>query len=129
MQNAVAAHPRGPRPVVAHPRRRSAHSRARRVGALEISVILLVGAVLALTLVWQISARDVRAVEDTAVISVAPSDTLWEIARAYPVDGLNTAETVRVIVAINEMDDSSLVAGQSLLVPASATSEASVALR
>ena len=130
MQNTIAAHSTRSRSAVTRPPRRRRHRHSTRsLGRLETALILLVAVLFATTLVWQLLGTDTVAIERTAVISVAPSDTLWEIAEAHPMEGLTTAETVDAIVAINEMDTSSLVAGQALLVPAPNSSEAAVAVR
>ena len=69
-------------------------------------------------------------VSTTASIRVGPQTTLWQIAQEYPIEGLSTAETVQVLVGLNEMEDASLVVGQALLVPVAGDSiETAVASR
>jgi hypothetical protein len=129
MHHTAAAHTRGPRNAIARPGRRDARKRARRLGAVETTILGLVAVMLALTLVWQFSASYSAEIDRTAVISVSASDTLWEIARDHPLEGMTTAETVDAIRTLNDMEGASLMAGQRLVVPAPDLGEDAVAMR
>ncbi|MBE0476731.1 MAG: LysM peptidoglycan-binding domain-containing protein [Coriobacteriia bacterium] len=63
----------------------------------------------------------------TTTVRVAPSDTLWSIAKAHPLPGASTARTVAAIRAVNGMRGSDLVVGQVIEVPE--PGEASLAAR
>lgn len=52
--------------------------------------------------------------------SVQQSSSLWEVARAYPVDGLNTSETVDLIKTANGLDTGVVTPGQLIRVPSRA---------
>lgn len=53
-------------------------------------------------------------------VRVRESQTLWDLARVHPVDGLSTAQTVELIRSINDMEQSALTLGQVVYVPAEA---------
>jgi hypothetical protein len=133
MHNAIApiAHT-APNPHMSgstRPRRAAARRAPRRFGTFEGTIILAVGIILAATLLWQFTSTGTEVIERTAVISVAPAETLWEIAEAHPLEGHTTAETVDAIIAANDLEGSALVAGQALVVPAPDVSDAALALR
>lgn len=54
----------------------------------------------------------------TRAVLVQPGDTLWRLAQDNPAPGHSTAQTVELIVALNELPGPSLTAGVSLEVPA-----------
>lgn len=56
----------------------------------------------------------------TQTVAVRTSQSLWEIARAYPQQGKSTAQTVEVIRRLNNLEQSALTPGQLLQVPAHA---------
>lgn len=81
-------------------------------GALVIlSAMALVGALP--------TARELAAVPTAAAstVRVAPSDTLWSIAKAHPVTGLTTSEAVERIMRLNGLTDATLHAGAMIVVP------------
>ena len=51
--------------------------------------------------------------QSTYASASSPQQTLWDLAQDHPIDGLSTAQTVRVIRSLNEMPDSPLAVGQS----------------
>jgi LysM repeat protein len=65
----------------------------------------------------------------TISVKVASQDTLWDIAKAHPIKGQTTAETVRVIKSLNDMSGSMISAGEVIRVPAPATALTAVARR
>jgi LysM repeat protein len=54
----------------------------------------------------------------TITVRVAPSDSLWSIARAYRLPGASTASTVEAITRINGLHGTAISAGTVLHVPA-----------
>ena len=63
----------------------------------------------------------------TISVRVAPSDSLWSIARANRLPGASTAATVEAITRANDLRSSSLTPGTVLLVPAYGASGAAFA--
>jgi len=61
-------------------------------------------------------------------VRVHAGDTPWSIAQSHPVDGLTTAQTADLIIEMNGVDGSCLVAGESIRIP-SGSPETSVAMR
>lgn len=61
-----------------------------------------------------------RALVETerTTVSVAPGDTLWDIAEEHGVDGLTTQQSVDLIRTWNDLEQSALQPGMELLVPA-----------
>jgi hypothetical protein len=53
----------------------------------------------------------------TRTVRVEQGDSLWALAIANPVKGLNTAETAELIRQANEMQDSVVHTGQLIRVP------------
>lgn len=95
-------------------------SRARhRRAAIERTalVIVLTLGVLA-TLAISASAKAVRTEVPTRTVVVQSGDTLWGLAKANPLPGKRTAETVREIQTLNGLDGAEVAAGQAVRVPA-----------
>lgn len=92
----------------------------------EVGLILLVACsiVVAALLSQAPSPADVR----TTTVRVGTGDSLWEIARRFPVRGLSTGETVDLLVEMNELDSASIAAGSEIRVPAPPRTDA-VAMR
>lgn len=72
---------------------------------------------------------DTPADVQTHPIRVVSGDSLWELARAYPVQGLRTEQTVDLIRHLNALRSPVIQPGQRLLVPANAQSQPAVATR
>lgn len=101
----------------------TAHRRARacrkpRLTGLEVCVIGLAVLALALCAYAGAAHRATPVVGETVTVRISKADTLWEIAQDHPVQGLSTQETVRLIRALNNMESSIIVAGETLQVPA-----------
>ncbi len=90
---------------------RVALSTAVEVAALVVIATLLV--VGALT-----TGPGSRAAVETTRVRAEAGDSLWVIARAHPVAGQTTAETVELIVTLNGLDSPLVPAGGALAVPA-----------
>lgn len=87
---------------------------------------------LAVLLVWGIgmSTEGPAAFKgETIAVQVEQGDTLWEIARAYPVQGETVRETVDTIRALNGVDSSNLQPGAVLTVPAPVADDVAMASR
>lgn len=108
-------------------------TRTQRSGArLTRTEVLIASCALALTLCAAIIpavASQAAPATPTVSVRVASQDTLWDIARAHPVEGHTTAETVRLIKSLNDMSGSMISAGEVIRVPAPAAALTAVARR
>lgn len=68
-------------------------------------------------------------IPQTIAVRVAPNDTLWDLAKAHPLEGSTTAETVSVIRELNGLEGSMITAGEVLKVPADASEMTALARR
>ena len=93
------------------------------VAILAFIMCLLVAAVLATG--RTASSAEIR----TISIRVEVGDTLWAIADRYPVEGLGTEQTARLVASLNDLDDATIVAGDVLAVPAPADTDSHLAMR
>ena len=57
-------------------------------------------------------------ITQTQVVTVAPGDSLWSIARRYSPKGTSTMDNISVISALNGNPNGQLEPGQRLVVPA-----------
>ncbi len=110
---------------VRRPRTRKTR-RLTKVEALILAVVLLFVVAAAILPLRSASAP---AWQSSITVKVAPSQTLWGIARSHPVDGQTTAETVEAIREVNGLVRSDLSEGQLLLVPGDAGSADAMASR
>lgn len=96
--------------------RRAARSTSPWLGPIAGALVVLSAMVLVGGLP---TARELAAVQPAAASSVrvAPSDTLWSIAKAHRVPGMTTAETVERIMRLNGLTDATLQAGVLIAVP------------
>lgn len=105
--------------MAAHRRSTRAQARALQAARLETTLAVVLLTILAISaLVMSANSREVDT-RMTQVITVGQSDSLWELASAHPVPGVETAELVRAIAEMNDLDTSTIVPGQRLVVPAS----------
>ena len=90
-------------------------SRSPRVPAEWLALALVAVAILATALGFAVENMpdEVR----TRTVRVEQGDSLWTLAIANPVKGLNTAETAELIRQANEMQDSIVHTGQLIRVP------------
>ncbi|MCE5191455.1 MAG: LysM peptidoglycan-binding domain-containing protein [Actinomycetia bacterium] len=89
---------------------------------------LLALCVLAAAVLPALSAAD-AAWPAAVTIKVGEAQTLWEIAKAHPIEGLSTAQTVAAIRERNGLTESGLLAGQLLKVPREPSSGGGLASR
>jgi LysM repeat protein len=66
---------------------------------------------------------------DTTRVTVRSGDTLWSIAERHPLKGCTTEQTAAVLGEINGLDDSAIIAGSAIDVPAPHDSDALLAMR
>lgn len=67
--------------------------------------------------VQAISARLGAVATPSIQVDVEPGDSLWSLAREYPIAGLSTNEVVNRIRELNDLDSSLLHPGEQLMVP------------
>ncbi|MDZ4654521.1 MAG: LysM peptidoglycan-binding domain-containing protein [Coriobacteriia bacterium] len=89
-----------------------------RFTALEIFLLVLFVITIIAAAVGPSLVRDRVVPDETVTIKVSEDETLWEIARAHPIVGMTTGETIGAIYELNDMTGSYIVAGQLLVVPA-----------
>jgi LysM repeat protein len=58
------------------------------------------------------------ATSEELIISVDSGDTLWDLARTYKKDSMDTRQAVHHLLERNGLSSSSVKAGQSLIIPA-----------
>ena len=63
-------------------------------------------------------AKRLPEITQTQVITVAPGDSLWSIARRYSLPGGSTMEMITTISALNGNPSGKLEPGQRLVIPA-----------
>lgn len=116
------------------PRRTTARAGARAAqvesGVTPIEIAILLSLVVLLFLAAaRATTPPVPDALHTMSVRVAPSETLWELASTYRLEGRSTAQTVETIRALNELEDAVLVPGTVLEVPAPADHAAALASR
>lgn len=101
------------------PYRPRTRTRAERFVAGDAALVGIFGLCLAFALLTLTLQPAPPAAGSWTTVSIRQHSTLWDIARAHPVPGLTTAETVDLIRTHNSLEAPDLIAGQPLLVPAS----------
>ena len=104
----------------AHGTRRA--SGRRGLDALEV-LILVVIAVLLLVGVAVTRSPGANAVHSTSV-RVERGQSLWDLAKSHPVDGMTTAQTAELIARLNDLGTRSLVTNTVVRVPVNESSDA-----
>jgi hypothetical protein len=113
MNQTAAGHQTG-----GHQRSARAQARAAQAARLETTVVVVLLIVFAVCVFLVSATNPTIDTRTTQVITVGQSDSLWELARAHPVQGANTADVVRMIAEVNHLESSTVVPGQRLVVPA-----------
>jgi hypothetical protein len=93
----------------------------RRGGRLSLAELLILAVALVVLLAAAVLPSIRGAVEtptQTQTVAVRTSQSLWDLARTYPQEGKSTAQTVEVIRQLNNLEQSALMPGQLLQVPA-----------
>ncbi len=90
------------------------HRRTRLVS--EVAALVLIAALLvALPMLSRGATNDASSA--TMKVTARPGDTLWSVARTYPVPGMTTPEAVDHIAALNGFESSRIPVGSSIVVP------------
>lgn len=92
------------------------HSCAKGVLALVLALVLAGSGIFLLSARSASAAALIEGVEYTEV-RVASGDSLWALAEAHPVDGLETAQVVELIMEENGLSSATLQPGMLLSVP------------
>ena len=103
---------------VTHGRRQDRRTARTRTSPLDLALYVAVGvtALLVVLTIGTAGAAD-PAVPSWGAVLVHDNATLWDLARAHPVEGLGTAQTVALIQERNGLTTGTIAAGQSLDVP------------
>lgn len=110
--------------------RADAGRRPARHQLTRLEGIILFACLASVVLAFAAGSRSATAPSvQTVSVRVDATQTLWDLASAHPIEGLTTAQTVEHIKAINGLSTSQLLAGQTLDVPASATTDAAMTAR
>jgi|GEM_PF-4813206 len=113
------------------PRNHTNRSRAAAIDTttrFETLLLLAVAVCLALAAV-QGSGALLHSELRTQDVRVEPGQTLWSLAKQYPVEGADTARTVEIIASLNGLSDGVIQAGSTVRVPVTNTEQGAVALR
>jgi nucleoid-associated protein YgaU len=107
-------------------------TRVREPGRLTRTEMLIAACALAVMVCAALAPAVTSSVPSSAPtvsIRVASDDTLWGIAKAHPVPGSTTAETVSLIRELNDREGSMIAVGEVLRVPAPAAALTALARR
>ena len=96
---------------------------------IEAAAVFAVALLLELAILSLFRAQSVPEDMPAVPVVVGSADSLWSIARAYPLEGHSTAHTVAVIRSMNDKSTSALSVGEILLVPAAAGQDTDLAQR
>lgn len=113
-----------------HASRHTSHHRARRTAIRTPGDIWLLAFTVILMAVAVASSRmpDAEPAVTTTHI-VESGDSLWALASAHPMAGLDTAQTVDMIARINSLESARLTVGAELLLPGKGSPDVAVAMR
>lgn len=100
----------------ANPRTARHDSRTRH--ALEYAIIICVIALLVVAGDTTLARDPIELPSAVTPVVISHADSLWSLAREYPLEGRPTAHTVEVIRAMNGISGSVIHVGHVLLVPA-----------
>ena len=93
-------------------------------------VFAIVLAILVVAAALPTAAEGARASTSSRRVRVEASDTLWSIARANPVAGLTTAQSVAAMRRLNGFgDDATLQPGEVVTIPSEPTFASNLAMR
>lgn len=101
---------------------------AHRLGGVPSGVVLGVGTLL-LAFALLLSRSPLPPVGTTISLTVRPGQSLWAIADAHPVPGLDTAQTVELIASLNALQDAAISPGDTLHIPVSVDDSTGIAMR
>jgi len=89
----------------------------RRIRLVAEVLALLLIAVLLVALPLLSRGTSSPALSETTKVTARSGDTLWSVARAYPVQGMTTAQTAEYLATLNGLESSRIPVGSSILVP------------
>jgi hypothetical protein len=92
--------------------------RQRGTAPAELALLLLLAVLLVVCVFVSRTPRVTP--ERLSTVSIRSGQTLWDMARSYPVAGLSTAQTAQLIAEINDLEGQSLIAGSTVRVPVTA---------
>lgn len=98
------------------------HLHLPRILAVAIAIGIVVSCIFTAYTVLQSEQTAYHAAvtsEQLEAVTVAPGDSLWSIAAAHPLEGLDTAAVADAIQAINALESGTLQPGMVLNVPVS----------
>lgn len=113
------------------PRSHTTRTRAAAAdNATRIETLFLVGVAVCLALA-AVQGSDALLNSDlrTQDVRVEPGQSLWTLAKQYPVEGADTARTVEIIASLNGLNDGVVRAGSTVRVPVADPEQGAVALR
>ncbi len=114
---ALRHQPSGRRHATRGPRRNRRTARVR-TSPLDLALYVAVGVTVLLVVLTIGTAGPANpAVPGWRAVLVDDNATLWDLARAHPVEGLGTAQTVALIQERNGLATGTIAAGQRLDVP------------
>lgn len=87
-------------------------------GLFFLFAFLILFSGLALMHTFASSGEVAPATSQEIIISVDSGDTLWELARTYKKDSMDTRQAIHMIVDRNGLASSDVKSGQSLIIPA-----------
>ncbi|MDF7664160.1 LysM peptidoglycan-binding domain-containing protein [Bifidobacterium sp. ESL0763] len=103
---------------------RRSHVRSRRRGPEGKTLLKAAVALLAALVMWcgwqSAQPNDVASdLDGTPVVSytVKPGDTLWSYAQSITPEGQSVSKTVNMLMGLNNMASTQIVAGQTIVVP------------
>ena len=120
----------GGRPVAAPAARRRPAPASAGAGALRLTLrgrlvlavlVALLGGAGAIVAPGLLSGATAESLVDTSVVeiyTVAPGESMWQVARGVTAPGQDVRDTVAVIVELNGLQSVDLQIGQQLLLPA-----------
>ena len=96
----------------------SERTRGGRLSCAEIIILTVALVALFAAAILPSFRCDADTPRRTQTVAVRTSQSLWEIARAYPQEGKSPAQTVEAIRRLNNLEQGALTPGQLLQVPA-----------
>ena len=112
-----------------HAPRARTTAKAARSGLTPAEIAIVSFLILLLMAAVLLTGQGVGDPVSTTRVKVRPGDTLWALAARFPVEGRTTEQTADLLIRINGLDGSTIIAGQTLEVPAHAARDSLLALR
>ncbi len=100
----------------------------RRLGLTGVEILVVIVLVAAVIAAALLSGSSVRPPSTTVPVTVGAGESLWSIAEAHAVRGMNVQQTVDLIKRYNHLSEDTIAAGSVLQVPSQAPHAPAVAL-